>query len=219
MINNAGIMVFGEFEWQTEILISQQLNVNLFGTMMVTKEFLPLIRKDRGRIITVTSHCAWETLPGLSPYGATKSALSAWSDGLRVELNKYGIEVTTLIPGSFIQQSNIMAKLKDHIYKMESAMTQEQLDFYGDYFNEYVSYLGVLAGLKEVKKINDVNLYKVYENALLHNRPKRCYVNEPWRYFFYHTLFKISPVRLRDYFVLKFIQMPGWNGKRYDCDT
>lgn len=53
-------MCFGEFEWQTNAIIENQINVNLFGTMNFTRSFLPLARKYKTRIINVTSHCALE---------------------------------------------------------------------------------------------------------------------------------------------------------------
>lgn len=59
-MNNAGVMCFGEFEWQTNAIIEHQVNVNLFGTMNFTRSFLPLARKHKTRIINVTSHCAIE---------------------------------------------------------------------------------------------------------------------------------------------------------------
>jgi short-subunit dehydrogenase len=48
LINNAGVMIFGEFEWQTERHIQHQIDVNLLGTMRVTKSFCPLLRKYKG---------------------------------------------------------------------------------------------------------------------------------------------------------------------------
>lgn len=57
LVNNAGVMCFGEFEWQTRNLFESQINVNVLGTMRLTKELLPLIRQHRGRIINITSHC------------------------------------------------------------------------------------------------------------------------------------------------------------------
>jgi short-subunit dehydrogenase len=65
-----------------------------------------------GRIITISSHCALETLPGLAVYGATKTALRAWSDGLRVELAKFKMHVVTLIPG---KHQNIKKKIPINI--------------------------------------------------------------------------------------------------------
>lgn len=43
-------MVFGEFEWQTEELINQQINVNLAGYMRVAKAFCPLLRQYKGKV-------------------------------------------------------------------------------------------------------------------------------------------------------------------------
>lgn len=57
LVNNAGVMCFGEFEWQTWSQIEMQINVNLLGTMRITRELMPLIRQQQARIINVTSHC------------------------------------------------------------------------------------------------------------------------------------------------------------------
>lgn len=57
LVNNAGMMCIGEYEWQTWSQIEMQLNVNLLGTMRLTKELLPIIRQHKARIINVTSHC------------------------------------------------------------------------------------------------------------------------------------------------------------------
>lgn len=166
-----------------------------------------------GRIVTVTSHCALQTLPGISVYGATKAGLQAFSDGLRVELGKYGVKVTTLIPGSFANQSNIMSRQVDNVYEMFSALSSEQRIFYEDYFKRYNSYLALLSGPSLPKKIEDKKLYEVFEGALLDQKPQRIYVCESWRYTFYHTLFKIVPFRLRDILICKFMKMPEFQGE------
>lgn len=57
LVNNAGMMCIGEYEWQTWSQIEMQLNVNLLGTMRLTKVLLPLIRQHKARIINITSHC------------------------------------------------------------------------------------------------------------------------------------------------------------------
>jgi len=99
LVNNAGIMIFGEFEWQTYGQIEHQVSVNVLGTMRLTQALMPIIRHNRSRIIVVSSHCAEEPLPGVSIYGATKAAVHAWASSLRVELGKYGIKVVCFIPG------------------------------------------------------------------------------------------------------------------------
>lgn len=163
-----------------------------------------------GRLITVTSHCAEATLPGLAVYGATKAGLAAWNDGLRVELAKYGVKVISFIPGSFATQSNIMARQVDNAYEMRSAFTTEQEEFYGDYFRRYNTYLSYLMVPSVPKKIDDPNMYDVFERTLLDVVPRYKYVHEPMRYTVYHTLFKYTPVSIRDYLICKFIKMPEY---------
>lgn len=51
LINNAGVMVFGEFEWQTEKLMRQQIEVNLLGTFKLTNAFCHLLRQHKGRTV------------------------------------------------------------------------------------------------------------------------------------------------------------------------
>lgn len=53
-----------------------------------------------GRLINIVSHCALVGLPFLSVYGATKAALLNWSDTLRIEQAKYGVNVISFIPGT-----------------------------------------------------------------------------------------------------------------------
>ena len=48
LINNAGVLIYGQFDWQTESQIINQVQVNLIGVMRVTKAFIPLIRNARG---------------------------------------------------------------------------------------------------------------------------------------------------------------------------
>ncbi|XP_030763410.1 retinol dehydrogenase 7 [Sitophilus oryzae] len=221
LVNNAGVMVFGEFEWQTEKLIQDQIDVNLLGTMKVTNAFCPLIRQHKGRIITVSSHCAQANLPGLAVYGATKAGLSSWSDGLRVELSKYGVDVVTFIPGSFTMDSNIMGHQIEHVQEMHDHFTKEQHQFYSDYFKRYNIYLSYITPPKDIKKISNEQLYKVFEGALLDDPPSTVYKYEPWRYKMYHYLFRFSPVFIRDYFVVKFMKMPEYrenNGSEDDFE-
>ncbi|KAG8228601.1 hypothetical protein J437_LFUL009306 [Ladona fulva] len=214
LVNNAGVMVFGEFEWQTERLIKFQTDVNLLGTYRVTKAFCPELRKSKGRILTVSSHCAEATLPGLAVYGATKAAIEAWSDGLRVEVAKYGIQVITIFPGSFAQRSNLAGLQGEYAAEMKAAMNKEQQEFYGEFFNRYQTYLNAVfsAGPRTPDALKDDSLYYTFEEALLSRNPRSRYrAPAPVRYVIYHSLFKMAPTTwLRDWLVQRFVQMPAW---------
>ncbi|XP_044745475.1 retinol dehydrogenase 7-like [Coccinella septempunctata] len=216
VVNNAAIMIFGEFEWLTQKHISQQMNVNLLGPMMMTKEFLPLLRKYRGRIINISSHCSNQSLPGLSVYGATKYGLKGWSEALRLETAKYGIKVVNLIPGSFTTQSNIMANQPKYADEMYVNMSKEQKSFYNRYFREYHTYLTVIKPPSEVRKVQDPKLYELFEEALLNVSPRIVYKNEPWRYLIYHSLFYWSPTTIKDFFIEKFMHIPKYTKSEID---
>lgn len=62
LVNNAAIMVFGECEWLTNAIIENQITTNLTGTIKFTNAFLPLMRKYRGRILNVSSHCGIQVI-------------------------------------------------------------------------------------------------------------------------------------------------------------
>uniref|UniRef100_A0A1Y1LKZ5 Uncharacterized protein n=1 Tax=Photinus pyralis TaxID=7054 RepID=A0A1Y1LKZ5_PHOPY len=211
LVNNVGVMVFGEFEWLTDKLIEKQLDVNLYGTLRLTKAFLPLLRSHKARLINISSHCALASLPGLSVYGATKAALKGWNDALRIELRKYGVRVVLFIPGSFITQSNIMGTQVENCLEMYNAFNKEQLEFYGDYFNRYNNYLNAIGGTRSIRKIIDSSLYEKFEKALLEWPPSPIYINESFRYGVYHTLFKCTPINVRDFLITKFMQMPSYS--------
>ena len=77
-----------------------QLEVNVVGQIAVTQAFLPLLRKARGRIVNMSSLNGRIASPYLAPYAASKHALEALNDALRVELRAWGIGVSVIEPGA-----------------------------------------------------------------------------------------------------------------------
>ena len=77
------------------------MNVNFFGTVRMTKSFLPLLRKYHGRIINMGSIGA--TMPSSfgSSYLATKAAMSSYNDCVRQEVYRFGVSVSIVEPGFF----------------------------------------------------------------------------------------------------------------------
>jgi NAD(P)-dependent dehydrogenase (short-subunit alcohol dehydrogenase family) len=74
--------------------------VNVTGQLAVTQACLPLLRRRRGRIVFMGSIAGRVTLPMLGPYSASKHALEALADALRVELQPWGMHVSIIEPGS-----------------------------------------------------------------------------------------------------------------------
>lgn len=204
-------MIFGEAEWQTNEQIEQQINVNLIGTIKLTRTMLPIARKYKSRIINVSSHCALRALPALSIYGATKAGVNLFTDALRIEMNEYGVDVVNFIPGSFVGSSNIASNQLKHADNMKQNFNEEQRNFYGEYFDRFNSYLSVLSGAKEPQVLADKNIIRTFEEALLDTPPKPSYTCEPWRYKIYHLLFKLAPLPLSDWLAKRFVNFPRFD--------
>lgn len=106
LVNNAGIASpSGPLLLQPLAEIRSMFEVNLFGLLAVTQAFAPLLGARRGhggpagRLINIGSVSGRVSTPLSGCYAATKHALEAVSDALRVELGIYGIEVVTIEPG------------------------------------------------------------------------------------------------------------------------
>lgn len=100
LINNAGIGVGGPLEFLPLDDLRRQLEVNVIGHIGVIQAFLPLIRKERGRIINIGSMAGRVALPFSGPYASSKFAIRALSDALRRELAWWKIPVVLLELGS-----------------------------------------------------------------------------------------------------------------------
>ena len=99
LVNNAGIGIGGPVEYTGVAHLREQFDVNVFGVVNVVQAFLPLLRNAKGRIVNVSSMVARVPLPLFGPYSASKCALEALSDCLRVEIRRSGVTVSLIEPG------------------------------------------------------------------------------------------------------------------------
>ncbi|HEY0671600.1 MAG TPA: SDR family oxidoreductase [Longimicrobiales bacterium] len=99
LVNNAGIAVAGPLEFLPIRELRRQLEVNVIGQIAVTQAMLPMLRTARGRIVNIGSISGRSALPLTGAYAASKFALEALTDALRVELMPAGIEVSIVEPG------------------------------------------------------------------------------------------------------------------------
>lgn len=112
LINNAGIIhPFCDVEEMDEAAIEKVFRVNFFGTLNMTRVFLPYLRKAGGYIVNLSSAGAISPMPGETIYGASKSAVRSLTEGLQNELRKPRIRVMTVLPGgintNIIQNSSV----------------------------------------------------------------------------------------------------------------
>lgn len=99
LVNNAGIAVAAPIEFLPLDALREQLEINVVGQVAVTQALLPLLRTARGRIVNMGSIAGRVALPFVGPYTASKFALEALTDSLRVELRPWGIHVAIVEPG------------------------------------------------------------------------------------------------------------------------
>jgi NADP-dependent 3-hydroxy acid dehydrogenase YdfG len=99
LVNSAGLGIGGNIAGLDTKKIALQLNVNLLGTLVVTREALPLLRASRGHVVTLASIAGTIPTPGLAVYGATKAALIAFTNSLNREEAEHGVRATAVSPG------------------------------------------------------------------------------------------------------------------------
>jgi len=100
LINNAGYGLYGPVEQQPMAEVRRQFETNVFGLVRLTQLVLPgMRRRGGGRIINVSSMGGRATLPGGAFYHASKYAVEALSDALRMEVAQFGIDVVLIEPG------------------------------------------------------------------------------------------------------------------------
>ncbi|AUH01641.1 oxidoreductase [Prodigiosinella confusarubida] len=100
LFNNAGYGLYGPLSTLSRQQLEQQFSSNLFGTHQLTQLLLPaMLPYGEGRIIQTSSVMGLVVTPGRGAYAASKYALEAWSDALRMELYGSGLHVSLIEPG------------------------------------------------------------------------------------------------------------------------
>lgn len=112
--------------------LRQILEVNVIGVVAVTKAFVPLLRRDEGRLVNIGSAAGFTTPPLYGAYAASKHALEAITDASRIELGAWNISVSLLEPGSVeskIREKNV-GKHAAH-----RSLSKEEYELYLEYFD------------------------------------------------------------------------------------
>jgi NAD(P)-dependent dehydrogenase (short-subunit alcohol dehydrogenase family) len=100
LVNNAGIGFGGPLELIPIDALRNQLEVNVLGPVALTQALLPALRRAHGRIVFVSSVGGRVAMAFTAPYAASKHAIEAIGDALRVELRSSNVQVALIEPGS-----------------------------------------------------------------------------------------------------------------------
>ncbi|HLK58328.1 MAG TPA: SDR family oxidoreductase [Chthonomonadaceae bacterium] len=194
LINNAGIAVVGPIELVPIEAWRRQFEVNVLGLVAVTQAFLPHLRRGPGRIVNIGSIAGRCAAPCSAPYDASKFAVEAITDALRMELHAWGIAVSVVEPGS------VATPIWDKsLQETEDLCRRTEPD-------RYALYQGLMAKVRKMiaesarKAISTEAVVKAVEHALRAKKPKTRYPIGQDALLF--LLLNRLPDRLRDRLIL-----------------
>ena len=170
LVNNAGIVVGGPMEAVSPDEWRKQLEINVIGQLAVAKAAIPRLRKSGGRIVFISSVNGRLSMPLFGAYCASKFALEAAADALRMELRPWHIPVVIIEPA---QTDTDMWRTADTMVEQtEAALTAEQRTLYARH----------IAGMKKMIPVSQKiavpaeKVSAVVEEALTARRPRARYV-------------------------------------------
>lgn len=111
LVNVAGVIQVGPMEHMDREDFEQAMAVHFWGPLDLSREVIPAMRPG-SRIVNISSIGGLVAVPHLLPYTTSKFAMTGLSDGLRSELSRRGIRVTTVCPGLMRTGSHVNARVK-----------------------------------------------------------------------------------------------------------
>jgi NAD(P)-dependent dehydrogenase (short-subunit alcohol dehydrogenase family) len=170
VVNNAGIIVNGPVEGLSLDDLTQQLDVNVISQIAVTQAVLPKIRDARGRVVFMSSVSGLITTPGTGAYNASKYAIEALADALRMELRPWRIPVSLIEPGPI--RTDMWGDVLNDYDMMTKQLSEQHRELYASHLAGSRKLLGRMQKLDADPK----RVTKAVDHALTSRRPKRRYL-------------------------------------------
>lgn len=222
VVNNAGILGLpADGELIPMSHYKQCMAVNFFGAVEVTKAFLPLLRKSKGRLVNISSMGGEIPLLKLASYSSSKAALTMFSAIMRQELSKWEVKVSIIQPGGF--KTNITGT-SEMLEKLEKDMLDHLTpDVQEEYGQDYIlAHRSILTSFSVYSRSDLSPVLLDIRHAISAKSPFTLYTPGPgtylWLCFFY-----FSPTGIFDYFNKKFLNfdvsmprilsMPNWKNE------
>ncbi|CAB0005323.1 unnamed protein product [Nesidiocoris tenuis] len=144
IVNTGTWSVFGHSEWVPPSVYRKTLESNLIGLIHLNKAFLPLIRKTKGRIVNITSILGRIPAGIRSPICVITSALQSYTECLRIDMRKWGVDVILVETGHTTTAAWYDKKaMLDEAREMWTGLTDDQRnDYPEDYFERQIRNLG-----------------------------------------------------------------------------
>lgn len=200
LVNNAGIPMAGPMEILPMADIRRTMEVNFFGHVAVTQAMIPMIRVARGRIVNVTSILGLMVASFTGAYSASKFAMEAFTDALRLELSPWGINVSAIEPT--VINTAIWGKVHEWNNMMFEELPSHAKELYIDKMKQSEQ-----ASLdQESTGVSPQMVAEKITHALTASKPKTRYlVGKSAR--LYDFISRFAPDRLRDRIILGRLKM------------
>jgi NAD(P)-dependent dehydrogenase (short-subunit alcohol dehydrogenase family) len=169
LVDNAGIAVAAPLELVPLAELRRQLEVNVVGQVAVLQAVLPALRRARGRVVLMGSIGGRSALPFLGPYAASKHALEAFADVLRIELAPWSIGISIVEPASV--RTAIWTKGAEHADAMRAGVPADASALYAERIERFRA-----VALKRGPGIDPDVVARAVEHALTASRPKARYL-------------------------------------------
>ena len=169
VVNNAGIVVGGPLEALPISELRRQLEVNVVGALAVTQAVLPRLRSSRGRIVFISSVSGRISTPMTGAYNASKFALEAAADALRMELKPWHIRVSLVEPAQ--TATDMWHAAEESADAFEAAMSAEQRVLYA----QHIAGFRKMIPLSQRLAVPPQRVAEVVEKALTARRPHARY--------------------------------------------
>ena len=168
LINDAGYSLRGAVKDVSVPAIRRLFEVNLFALIRITQACLPGMRRLRkGMIVNLSSIVGKFPFPTSGPYAATKHAVEAISDALRLEVRPFGIRVVTVRPGPIATEFNEVAN------RLTGDLMSRTDPDYKAVYQAYGAGMGKLFGNLSIP--GPELIAKTIVEAVLSDSPKACY--------------------------------------------
>jgi NAD(P)-dependent dehydrogenase (short-subunit alcohol dehydrogenase family) len=169
LVDNAGIAVAAPLELVPLDELRRQLEVNVVGQVAVLQAFLPALRRVSGRVVLMGSVGGRSALPFLGPYAASKHALEALADVLRIELAPWGMTVSIVEPASV--KTAIWTKGAEHADAMRGGLADDAAELYAARIARFRE-----VALRRGPGIDADVVARAVDHALTAARPKARYL-------------------------------------------
>lgn len=179
LVNNAGIVMLCPVEFTTSEEFKNIFDVNVFGLAEVTRTFLPLLKRSRGRIVNMSSVTGRFAVQDMGAYVSSKHAVEGYSDVLRHEMKKWGVAVSILEPifyNTGLMSDDIGKNTIEQLFqKIDSSEKELKESYSGPNFNKKE-----LLSQSYSKGSSKTHLIiEAYEHALFAAHPKKRYSMKP----------------------------------------